>query len=95
MVTSTAASWCTGAILLADGAFAGAVCAPLLNERSIPKRVNWTGGSHYRILMPLLPPVEVTLFTPAGFWMRAAAADWRRDWSDHAAGFLPCGWPVR
>lgn len=44
--------------------------APILNERNIPKRVKiglalviaW-------ILLPSLPPVDVTLFSPAGFWM--------------------------
>lgn len=44
--------------------------APLLSERSISNRVKiglavmitW-------LLMPMLPPVEVTLFSPAGFWI--------------------------
>ena len=44
--------------------------APLLSERAISKRVKiglavmitW-------LLMPMLPPVEVTLFSPAGFWL--------------------------
>lgn len=44
--------------------------APVLSEKSIPNRVKiglavlttW-------ILMPLLPPVDVTLFTAAGFWL--------------------------
>jgi len=44
--------------------------APVLSEKSIPKRVKiglavlttW-------IILPVLPPVEATLFTPAGFWL--------------------------
>lgn len=44
--------------------------APVLSEKSIPKRVKvglavlttW-------IVIPVLPPVEVTLFTPAGYWI--------------------------
>lgn len=44
--------------------------APVLSERTVSNRVKiglavmitW-------LLMPLLPPVEVTLFSPAGFWL--------------------------
>lgn len=44
--------------------------APVLSERTVSKRVKiglavmitW-------LMMPLLPPVEVTLFSPAGFWL--------------------------
>lgn len=44
--------------------------APLLSERNISKRVK-VGLSVMItwLLIPLLPPVEVTLFSPAGFWL--------------------------
>lgn len=44
--------------------------APLLSEKAIPRRVK-IGLAILTIWMvlPLLPPVEVTLFTPAGFWI--------------------------
>ncbi|AIX51515.1 flagellar biosynthetic protein FliR [Pantoea eucrina] len=44
--------------------------APVLNERNIPKRVKVALAFVITwILLPLLPPVDVTLFSPAGFWM--------------------------
>ncbi|WP_130835326.1 flagellar biosynthetic protein FliR [[Erwinia] mediterraneensis] len=44
--------------------------APLLGERNISKRVKLGLGVMITwLLMPLLPPVEVTLFSPAGLWL--------------------------
>ncbi len=66
--------------------------APILSERSIPKRVKvGLGVSHHLDSRCPLPcrRSNVPLFTPAnGFWVAVAAGDdWRRGWLYHAAGF--------
>ncbi|MEZ3499015.1 flagellar biosynthetic protein FliR [Pantoea sp. KPR_PJ] len=44
--------------------------APLLSERAISKRVKvGLAGLITWLMLPTLPAVEVTLFSPAGFWL--------------------------